>query len=59
MKDLFVRVIGGEAWLTCDDHGVIRCFGTYANLSDIVAAENEHATIHLLEVHDLTTKKGS
>jgi hypothetical protein len=54
VKDLIVRIIKDEVWLGCPDHGLIRHFGTYANLSDIVAAEHEHATVHLYEVHDLT-----
>ena len=57
MKDLAVRIIKDEVWLWCPNHGLIHHFGTYANLSDIVATEQDHATVHLHEVHDLTDAK--
>lgn len=57
MKDLIVEILNDEIWLKCPDHGLVKFLGgPYVNFSDIVVAEQEHATTHLHEVHDLTMK---
>jgi hypothetical protein len=58
MKELIVETIRNEVWLKCPRHGLVKCFGgPYVNLSEIVVAEQEHATFHLRQVHDLTDAK--
>jgi hypothetical protein len=54
MRELQVQIIKGEVWLKCDDHGLLACFGTYANLADLIVAENEHATIHLINAQQVS-----
>lgn len=54
MKELTVEVVNNEIWLKCRHHGLIKFFGVYASLSDIIVAEQDHATLHLHELHDLT-----
>jgi hypothetical protein len=54
VKELTVEVINNEIWLKCQQHGLVKFFGVYAALGDLIATENEHATIHLHAVLDAT-----
>lgn len=54
MKELTVEIIKDEIWLKCSDHGLVQFFGTYAALGDLIVAENEHATIHLINAHEVS-----
>lgn len=54
MKELVVEIIKGEVWLKCHDDGLVQCFGTYANLNDLIVAENEHATVHLVRAQQVS-----